>query len=155
MKLATAESKQYVTFRINHLLFGIEVLQVQEVIRAVDMTAIPLAPKSVQGLINLRGQIVLAIDTRQSLGLPPLPREVAPMNIVIQSGDGVVSLLVDEIHDVVDVPHSAYAAVPENLPPEQRAQITCVYDLSVGLMLVLDTDRILEIACDPNAVLAG
>jgi purine-binding chemotaxis protein CheW len=136
--------RQYVTFRIGGLLFGIGVDKVQEVIRYQEMTVVPLAPGSIDGLINLRGQIVVAVDTRHSLGLSTFAGGTSPMNIVIHTSEGAVSLLVDEIHDVIDVPLEAYAPVPDNLPPQQRSLIECVYDLQEGLMLVLDTARVLE-----------
>lgn len=147
MKPGASTSRQYATFRIQDLLLGIEVTRVQEVIRYQPMTVVPLAPSVVEGLINLRGQIVIAIDTRRSLGLTRAEGDALPMNIVIQSGDGLVSLLVDEIGDVIDVPAEAYAPVPDNMPQEQRELINCVYDLPAGLMLVLDTARLLENAC--------
>jgi purine-binding chemotaxis protein CheW len=142
------ETRQYATFRVRDLFFGIEVVKVQEVIRQQVMTAVPLAPNAIEGLINLRGQIVIAIDTRRSLGLPNLEGEDVRANIVIQSDDAAISLLVDEIGDVIDVPLSAYAPVPENMPQEQRELIECVYDVKEGLMLVLDTARLLQNACN-------
>jgi purine-binding chemotaxis protein CheW len=147
MKSGASTTRQYATFRIQDLLLGIEVTRVQEVIRYQPMTVVPLAPSVIEGLINLRGQIVIAIDTRRSLGLSRAEGDALPMNIVIQSGDGLVSLLVDEIGDVIDVPAEAYAPVPDNMPQEQRELINCVYDLPAGLMLVLDTARVLENAC--------
>ncbi len=147
MSAPSQATLQYATFRIQDLILGIEVTRVQEVIRYQPMTIVPLAPSVVEGLINLRGQIVIAIDTRRSLGLSRAADEALPMNIVIQSGDGLVSLLVDEIGDVIDVPAEAYAPVPDNMPQEQRDLINCVYDLPSGLMLVLDTARVLENAC--------
>jgi purine-binding chemotaxis protein CheW len=148
VKPSASTTRQYATFRIQDLLLGIEVTRVQEVIRYQPMTVVPLAPSVVEGLINLRGQIVIAIDTRRSLGLTRAEGDALPMNIVIQSGDGLVSLLVDEIGDVIDVPAEAYAPVPDNMPQEQRELINCVYDLPSGLMLVLDTARVLENACN-------
>ena len=147
MRATSVDTRQYSTFRINDLLLGIEVVKVQEVIRYQDMTVVPLAPGAVEGLINLRGQIVIAIDTRRSLGLQRAADGRLPMNVVIQSDDGVVSLLVDDIGDVIDVPLNTYAPVPENMPPQQRELIECVYDLKEGLMLVLDTARVLQNAC--------
>lgn len=141
------EVRQYATFRVEDLLLGVEVVKVQEVIRYQHMTLVPLAPSAVEGLINLRGQIVVALDLRRSLGLPRAPAGSLPMNIVIQSEDGVVSLLVDDVGDVIDVPHGTYASVPENMPPDQRQLIKCVHDLEDGLMLVLDTARVLQNAC--------
>lgn len=138
---------QYATFRVADLFLGIEVSKVQELIRHREMSAIPLAPPAVEGLINLRGQIVIAIDTRCSLGLPRAAHEDARVNIVLKSNDAVISLLVDEICDVLDVPASACAALPDNMPVEQRRLIEGVFHVKQGLMLVLDTDRLFEIAC--------
>jgi purine-binding chemotaxis protein CheW len=141
-------TRQYATFRIAGLRLGLEVVQVREVLRYQEMTVIPLAASAVRGLINLRGQIVTAIDTRCCLGLPRTPDTVPPMNLpmnlVIQSEEGAVSLLVDEIGDVIDVPAAALAPVPDHLPPEQKELIPCVYDLPEGLMLVLDPHRLLQ-----------
>lgn len=148
MNPISSETRQYSTFRINDLLLGIEVVKVQEVIRYQEMTVVPLAPGVIEGLINLRGQIVIAIDTRRSLGLPRAIGDALPMNVVIHSDDGVVSLLVDDIGDVIDVPLDAYAPVPDNMPKEQRELIECVYDLKEGLMLVLNTTRVLQNACN-------
>lgn len=140
--------QQFSTFRVNDLWLGIEVTTVQEVIRYQEMTIIPLAPRVIEGLINLRGQIIIAIDTRRSLGLPPNPPGTRLMNVVIQSGDATVSLLVDDVGDVIDAPLEAYSAVPDNMPPQQRELISGVYDLREGLMLVLDTTRLLQNACN-------
>lgn len=139
--------QQYSTFRVQDLLLGVEVTKVQEVIRYQHMTVVPLAPSAVEGLINLRGQIVVALDLRRSLGLPRAPAGTLPMNVVVQSEDGVVSLLVDDVGDVIDVPLETYAPVPENMPTGQRELIECVHDLGDGLMLVLDTNRVLQNAC--------
>ena len=139
--------QQYATFRVQDLLLGVEVTKVQEVIRYQPMTVVPLAPSAVEGLINLRGQIVVALDLRRSLSLSRASAGILPMNVVIQSEDGVVSLLVDDVGDVIDVPPESYAPVPENMPADQRELIKCVHDLQNGLMLVLDTTRVLQNAC--------
>lgn len=144
MNLTPASSNQFVTFRVADLLLGIDVVHVQEVIRYQEMTVVPLAPPSVEGLINLRGQIVIAIDARRSLSLPPSNSDVPPMNIVVRSSEGAVSLLVDEIHDVIDVSAHTRVAVPDNMPPEQRSLIESVYVFEGDLMLVLRIDRVLE-----------
>lgn len=136
--------RQFSTFRVNDLLLGVEVTKVQEVIRYQQMTAIPLAPVVIEGLINLRGQIIIAIDTRRSLGLPPAVPDTLPMNLVVHSGESVFSLLVDDVGDVIDVPTHTYSPVPDNMPAQQRELISGVYDLPEGLMLVLDTSRLLQ-----------
>ncbi|MGC8550416.1 MAG: chemotaxis protein CheW [Acidobacteriaceae bacterium] len=141
------ETRQYATFRLHDLFLGIEVDSVQEIIRQQKMTVVPLAPSVIEGLINLRGQIVIAIDARRSLGLPQWEGEDTRANIVVRSEDGAVSLLVDDIDDVMDVPLDAWSPVPDNMPAEQRELIECVYNLKQGLMLAIDTAHLLQVAC--------
>lgn len=136
---------QYSTFYVDGLLFGIRVLQVQEVFRYQEMTRVPLAPHVIEGLINLRGQIVTAIDMRRRLGLAPRSCDRSPMNMVVRSDDGAVSLLVDEIGDVLEMTQSSYEPPPVNMAPEQRALIDGVYKLEGKLLLVLNTERVLQI----------
>src|ERR1700685_3941223 len=96
-----ADEHQYCTFFVDGHYFGLDVLNVQEIIRYQEMTRVPLAPPVVQGLINLRGQIVTAIDLRLRLELKERPPGQLPVNVVVQTEDGAVSLLVDEIGDVL------------------------------------------------------
>lgn len=108
-------SGQFSTFTVGDLMFGVDVLHVQEVLRFQPMTAVPQAPGVIEGLINLRGQIVTAIDMRRRLRLPARTQDKPPMNIVVRTLDGAVSLLVDEIGDVLQLDESAYERPPENL----------------------------------------
>jgi len=147
LKKDAGETRQFATFHVGDLFFGIEAVRVQEVIRHQEMTPIPLAPPAIQGLINLRGQIVTAVDTRRMLALPPAAADKRPMNIIIKAEDGAVSLLVDEIGDVLEVPLNSYAPVPDNVPARQRDLIAGVYKLKGLLMLALDTEQFLENAC--------
>jgi purine-binding chemotaxis protein CheW len=137
--------RQYATFYVDSMFFGIEVLKVQEVLRCQEMTKVPLAPKIVEGLINLRGQIVTAIDMRRRLKLNPRAPDAQPMNVVIRSEDGAVSLLVDEIGDVIEVSESCYEPPPVNMAAAQRALVDGVCKLEQGLLLVLNTERALKI----------
>jgi purine-binding chemotaxis protein CheW len=133
--------KQYCTFRLDTLTFGIEVERVQEVIRWQELTGVPLANPVVQGLINLRGQIVTALDLRRRLHLPERPAGERPMNVVVRTPAGVLSLLVDEIGDVVDVDQATFEGAPETLQGVARELIVGAYKLEDRLLLVLDTDR--------------
>jgi purine-binding chemotaxis protein CheW len=143
------ETRQYSTFRVADMFMGIELTRVQELLRFQEMTSVPLAPSAIEGLINLRGQIVTALDVRRILGLPVVESEDSlPMNIVIQSEGGAVSLLVDEICDVLDVPRRASMPLPENMPAHQRELIERVYQLETGLLLILNTDRVLDTAAN-------
>src|SRR5271156_1944083 len=120
-------SGQFSTFFVADLFFGVDVLRVQEVLCFQQMTRVPQAPEVIEGLINLRGQIVTAIDMRRRLRLPPRPGDQMPMNIVVRTDEGAVSLLVDEIGDVLDVDESLYERPPENLDQAARELIDGVY----------------------------
>lgn len=140
MSTATA-AVQFCTFRLDGLTFGVEVDRVQEVIRSQELTVVPLANPVVQGLINLRGQIVTALDLRRRLELPVRPDDRKPMNIVVRTATGELSLLVDEIGDVVDVDEATFESAPETLSGVARELIVGAYKLEDRLLLVLDTER--------------
>ena len=135
------ETHQYCTFSVDGLFFGVEVMKVQEVIRYQQMTVVPLATSEVGGLINLRGQIVTALRMRRRLGLPDQDEGELPMNIVLAGDHGTVSLLVDEIGDVLEVDEKDFEAPPETIDDSVRGLITGIYKLEGRLLLVLDTER--------------
>ena len=139
--------RQFCTFYVESLCFGIGVREVQEVIRYQEMTRVPLAAGVVRGLINLRGQIVTAIDLRRRLGLPDRPdaSEVLPMNLVVRTDDGVVSLLVDEIGEVVEVDEDSFERPPPTLEGVARELVRGVYKREGSLLLVLDTARAVSV----------
>lgn len=142
---AEHSTRQYATFHVKDLFLGIEVVEVQEVLRYQEMTRVPLAPPLVEGLINLRGQIVTAIDMRRRLKLAPRDGSEFPMNMVVRGDESAVSLLVDEIGDVLSVRQEDFELPPENISPDLRETITGVYKLDGKLMLVLDTGKVLQV----------
>jgi purine-binding chemotaxis protein CheW len=142
------ESGQFSTFFVGELFFGVDVLNVQEVLRFQPMTPVPQAPEVIEGLINLRGQIVTAIDMRRRLRLPPRAEDKAPMNMVVRTSDGAVSLLVDEIGDVLDMDAATYERPPQNLDPATSDLIRGVYKLKDQLLLVLDEERTVDLAVE-------
>ena len=146
----SATQQQFCTFYINRLLFGVEVETVQEVIQHQEMTGVPLAPEVVAGLINLRGQIVTAIDLRRRLGVRDRPADQLPMNVVVRTGDGAVSLLVDEIGDVVEVEQRDFEEAPDTLACTSRELIRGVYKLKKELLLILDTQRSVNISASAS-----
>ena len=135
-------SRQLCTFVLGDLHFGVDVLGVQEVIRFQQMTPVPLTSSVVRGLINLRGQIVTAIDVRARFGMPARGGDELPMNVVVRTDEGVVSLLVDEIGDVLEVDEASFERVPETLLGTIREHVRGVYKLDVGLLLLLDAERV-------------
>ena len=132
---------QYCTFYLDGLLFGVELKGVQEVIRSLDVTQVPLAPAVVSGLINLRGQIVTAVDLRRRLEMEPRSSTQESMNVVVRSEDGAVSLLVDEIGDVVEVEENSFEPPPETLRGTVRSIIVGVHKLKDQLLHVMDIEK--------------
>jgi purine-binding chemotaxis protein CheW len=132
-----AHTQQFCTFFVESQLFGVEVEEVQEIIRDQPTTRVPLAPSSVAGLINLRGQIVPIIDLRRCLGLAPLHADAQPTHLILTTSSGAVSLRVDEIGDVLDVREDAFEKTPENLRGTARRLVRGVYKLDRGLLLAL------------------
>ncbi len=136
-----ADQHQYCTFYVAGHYFGLDVLQVQEIIRYQEMTRVPLAHPVVRGLINLRGQIVTAIDLRRRLELSDRSADQLPVNVVVHTDDGAVSLLVDEIGDVLEVSEKLFERPPETLKGPARELIRGAYKLQDRLLLILDTER--------------
>ncbi len=124
-------------------------------IRSLDMTRVPLAPAVVSGLINLRGQIVTAVDLRRRLELEPQPAAMLAMNVVVRSEDGAVSLLVDEIGDVVEVEEDTFEPPPETLRGSVRTMILGVHKLNDRLMHVLDIEKACEMTDVAEHAAAG
>ncbi|MBC7928596.1 MAG: chemotaxis protein CheW [Bryobacteraceae bacterium] len=152
--MASKSVHQYATFYVGDLFFGIEVHQVQELLRHQEITRVPLAPDVIKGLINLRGQIVTAVDMRRRLGLPPRESAEPPMNVVLRYRDGIVSLIVDEIGDVLEPEAESSEPPPVTLRAAERAIIERVYKLDGKLLLALSTSHLLEGLCS-SAVQTG
>jgi purine-binding chemotaxis protein CheW len=139
-----AKTQQFCTFFLQNQFFGVPVQRVQEVIRYQEMTAVPLVPPVIRGLINLRGQIVMAVDLRRRFGMQDRPESQLPMNVVVRTDDGAVSFLVDEIGDVLETDEDSFEGPPETLRGPARELVQGVYKLQNRLLLVLDTERALN-----------
>jgi purine-binding chemotaxis protein CheW len=131
----------YATFYVDGAHFGVDALDVQEVLRHQPMTRVPLASDEVRGLVNLRGQVVIAVDLRHRLGLDERSDDAAAMNLVVRTDDGPVSLLVDRIGDVLPVDEDELEPTPETVQGISRELLLGVIKLDAGLLHVLDVAR--------------
>lgn len=134
-------SAQFATFRVHTHVLGLGVEHVQEVLKHQRITPVPLADPSVGGLINLRGQVVTAIDLRRRMGLPDRPEGQTPMNVVVRVGGEVLSLLVDSIGDVLDLEDDLFETPPDTLRGPGRELVLGAYKLEGALVLALDVER--------------
>jgi purine-binding chemotaxis protein CheW len=142
----TVPDPRYCTFRLGELFVGIPVMRVQEVIRDQERTRVPLVNAAVHGLINLRGGIVTVIDLHHLFGLGARVVDSDPIHIVVRTDDGVVSLLADQVGDVIEVDAAEHEALPPTLAGRTRELCRGVYKVADQLMLVLDLDAVLDCA---------
>jgi purine-binding chemotaxis protein CheW len=143
---------QLSTFHVGKYLFGVDVSLVQEVVRLQQMTPVPLAPPEIAGLINLRGEVLTAIDMRVRLG--PSAAELGadddparePVNVVVRMDDEPVSLLVDEIAGVLEVSPVPFEQTPSTVDERVRDLLLGAYTLPDRLLLALNAKRVLDVA---------
>ncbi len=145
--IATGSSRgQYATFLVGDHYLGIGVLDVLEVLRDQHLTPVPLAPAVVAGLINLRGQIVPELDMRRVLGLPLREPDSTTFSVVVRTEHGAVSLLVDEIDDVLELDASSFEHPPQNVDAHVRALLLGVHKLPHQLLLILNLRSTVDVS---------
>lgn len=150
MSTATAEKMandpllQFVTFRLKEEKYGIKVMQVQEVLRVTEIAPVPGAPSYVLGIINLRGNVVTVLDTRNRFGLPATEVDDSSRIIIIESEDQVVGILVDSVAEVVEL-HASQISQPPNVGNEESSQyIQGVASRENDLLIVVDLNKLLS-----------
>jgi purine-binding chemotaxis protein CheW len=138
------------TFRIDQTWFGVPVQEVQEVVRYLPITPVPGARPGVAGLFSLRGEILTAIELRRCLGLAPRPPAAAPLNLVVRQARETVSLLVDEVGDVIRLQDTLFEPTPETVSGAIRPLLRGTYKLDRHLLLVLHTHAVLDTVSGDN-----
>lgn len=136
---------QLCTFHLGDLYLGVDVLDVQEVLTHRVMTPVPLTADCVRGLINLRGQIVTAIDLRRRVGMPDVDDEQTLMNLVVRGKEGTSSLMVDRMGDVVEVHDEDFEPLPGSVDGRIKELTRGVYKLDGSLLLLLDIEKTLAV----------
>ena len=140
-------SIQFSTFIISGRLYGIEVSSVQEVTKSLPITQVPLAPSFIYGLINLRGQIATAVSLRDLFELTDAPPSEF-MNVVCRQDGVLISLLVDQIGDVIELDHSSFEQTPETVTPKVAKFMEGVYKIPGSLLSVIEVKRVLSVLND-------
>lgn len=141
----SGDASQLCGFKIMEGQYAIPVLEVQEVVKPQKVTPVPLGPDYIDGLINLRGQIVTAINLRNLFGLPPRENSDEYMNIIVRWGDSLYALVVDEIMDVMDVENTSFEDTPDTIDEKLKKYIRGVFKLENDLLTLLSLERILDI----------
>ena len=137
-----ADRRQFCTFFLDDRFFGVDVEKAQEVIRYQIITPGPLAPRVARGPLNLRGQIVTAGDLRRLLQVEDRQDGRLPINIVFQTWQGIFSLLVDRIGDVLEVDEACFEHPPDTLEGIARELIQGTYKLQGRLLLLLNVEKL-------------
>ena len=139
-------ARQFCTFFVGELFLGIEVTRIQEVLRDWMITPVPTANPAIRGLINLRGQIITAVDLRACFQIPDRDRDAPPTTIlVLDGGKELLSLIVDRSGDVLEVEDEYFEEPPDTLKSESRRLIQGAFKLEHSLLLVLDIDHVFDL----------
>jgi purine-binding chemotaxis protein CheW len=149
-QLLVGDRKDFLTINISGQMFGIPILQVQDVLGEVKVTRIPLAPPQVMGSLNLRGRIVTAIDVRKCLGLNPLEDNEKRMSVVVIHDDELYSLIIDNVGDVLTLQDNEFEQNPATLDITWKAISLGVYRLDNQILVILDVPKLLLSLQHPN-----
>lgn len=143
----TTNNTEYVSFTVGDQILGIQVARVQEILFPKPFAKIPLSHKAVAGLINLRGQIVTAINLRERLGLAPANLDQS-MNIIVSHEGELYSLVVDQVGDVIPVQTSTFSEPPASLDPKWASICDGVHQLKKGLLIIINVSTLLNFETD-------
>jgi purine-binding chemotaxis protein CheW len=139
-----AELIQLVTFSIGEEEFGVDILKVQEIIRTMEITKVPKAPPFVEGVINLRGNVIPIIDLRKRFGLDTRKHDKHTRIIVIEINNMIVGFVVDSVSEVLRIPASTVEPPPPVVSGLESEYISGVGKLEDRLLILLDLDRLLS-----------
>jgi len=145
-----ATNQKYATFFLNGICFGVPIEKVQEVLEFQEITPVPLSAEVLPGIINLRGQILTTLDLKRRLDLAASEADEQRMMIVVRTSEGPMNLIVDKIGSVTDVDPEQFEKPTETLKAGVRAVTTHVCKLEGRLLLVLDTEKIIQLAEAPS-----
>ncbi len=134
------ELKQYCTFYVGNYYLGIEISYVQEVLKRQTISYIPLSSKNIRGLINLRGEIITAMDMWSILNIEN--ESETEMNMVVRTSNGTISLVVEKISDIIEIGADKYQSIPSHLDEKMKPLLTGVYQLDSELLLLINLDKI-------------
>jgi purine-binding chemotaxis protein CheW len=143
MDKQSSRTVELATFYIGEALCGMDILKVQEINKLMEMTKVPQAPSYVTGILNLRGQIVTVIDLGKKLGLENKKLNESARNIIVNSDNEYIGLLVSRISDVIEADWEKVEKPPANISGVQGVYFKGVYKTKNRLIGILDVDRVL------------
>lgn len=144
-KAQTAD-EQVVVFSLANELYGLDISRVQGIIKMPEVTRVPRAAEFIEGVINLRGEIVPIIDLRKRFGLCPQVAEDDTRIINVEMGDHLVGLIVDAVEEVLSIPADVVEPPPDLVTTVDSAYLRGIAKLDERLVILLDLDRVLTTA---------
>ncbi len=135
---------RWVTFQLDDETYGIDVMQIREVLRSPEISPVPGAPAYVLGIINLRGNVVAIIDTRNRFSLPPREVDDSSRILILEAGDYVVGFLVDSVSEVAELHNDHIEVAPDTGSGDASRFISGLYNRDEGLLILLDASRLLS-----------
>lgn len=135
---------RWVTFKLENEIYGIDVMQVREVLRSTEISPVPGAPSYVLGIINLRGNVVAIVDTRSRFSLPPRESDDASRILILEAADHVVGFLVDSVSEVAELSNADIETAPDTGSGEASKFITGLCNRKDGLLILVDANRLLS-----------
>jgi purine-binding chemotaxis protein CheW len=138
------DTVELATFFVGEALCGMDILKVQEINKLIEMTRVPQAPEYVLGILNLRGEIVTIIDLGKKLGLKSTDLNHKTRNVIVNSNEEHIGLMVEQISDVVQANWGKVEKPPANIGGVQGKFFTGVYKTEDHLIGILDVEKVLE-----------
>lgn len=135
---------RWVTFKLDDEIYGIDVMQIREVLRSPEISPVPGSPPYVLGIINLRGHVVAIIDTRRRFGLASRDVDDASRILILEAGDHVVGFLVDSVAEVAEIRSSEMEMAPDTGSGNASRFITGLCNRKEGLLILIDANRLLS-----------
>jgi purine-binding chemotaxis protein CheW len=137
-------TNQFSTFWVDERLYGVNIKMVQEITKSMNLTEVPLAPDYIKGLINLRGQIATAVGLRELFEISGAQENAGKINVVCKSESYLLSLVVDQVGDVLELEDSQFEMTPETVSPSVTKFMSGVYKLPNSLLSVIDIQKIID-----------
>ena len=155
VQVSDETKNQLLTFHLSDQLFGLPVLEVNDVLGPQIITQAPLSPPSVSGVMNLRGRIVTSIDVRRCLKQTEREEVLRHMNIVIEHLEELYSLEVDSVGDVLTLSQDTYEDTPPTLSPDWQEVSSGVHKLKSDILVILNVEHLLKKAGAKSALSGG
>ena len=134
---------RWVTFRLADEIYGINVMQVQEVLRMTEVAPVPGAPNSVLGIVNLRGNVVTVVDARELFGLPRSEPTDQTRIMIVEINKVIVGMLVDSVAEVVNIQNADIDTPPSIGTDDSSRYIQGVYSKNGEILIMVDLNRLM------------